>query len=262
MKTPRPLNFFSTENLATAFHPAWTVLGPSLSRGGHRLRCSGHGSATPAHAAAVASGFFPPPHLSEHRWCFREEPAETLRSFTQTAVESPALCVNAGFIFLPCVAHCFILLHFTLPTPSPAITRLPAQLWPLGTMLAGDTGGHRGTPGAEGMQRECRGEQGRCSSPPPMQGCHINSFPAETLAADVVLWDAVIRAFPACSELPVLLPHPLGCPLLSSSPGLCQAMSPGAFCFSQRGRFAARCQHSGADPYHAAALGCERRAAV
>lgn len=262
MKTPRPLNFFSTENLATAFHPAWTVLGPSLSRGGHRLHCSGRGSAAPAHAAAVASGFFPAlvhpsPHLSEHRWCFREEPAETLRSFTQTAIESPALCVNARVIFLPCVAYCFILLHFTLPTPSPTITHLPAQLWPPGTMLAGDTGGHR-------VQRRCGGnaEASRADvPPPPMEGCHINSFPAETLAADAVLWDAVIRALPARSELPVL-PHPLGCPLLSSSPGLCQAMSPGAFCFSQRGRFAARCRHSGADPYHAAALGRERRAAA
>jgi len=177
MKTPWLLNFFSAKTLATAHH-AWMVFGLSLSQGDRRLRCSGCGSAAPAHTAGVVSVFFrasvhPCLHLSEHHCCFGEEPTGTLRSLTQTASESPVSSVNAGVIFLLCVADCFTLLHFTQPPlrhhpfPNPAVAPGDHAGW-----------GHRGTRGAEGTQR------GRRAEAPPRKVAVSTGSPAEPLAVD------------------------------------------------------------------------------
>lgn len=177
MKNPRLLNLFATKNLATDHHPSGMVSSPLLSGGSCRLHSSGLGPAAPARAPGVVSVCFPAsthpsPHLSEHRWCFREGPTGTLRFFIQRAIESPALSMNAGVIFLPCVAYCFILLHFT-PLPSP-ISQPSCVPWRPSWL--GTPSGLQGTLSAEGMRKGRRGKQSRCS-PRTAQGCHINKFP-------------------------------------------------------------------------------------
>lgn len=107
--------------------------------------------------------------------------------------------MNAGVIFLPCVAYCFILLRFT-PPPSPLSqpSRGPQEPCSLGT------------PGDTRCRGDVEGTQRQAGQMLPTHSVAISTgSPADTLAADAAaFWDMVIRALPAHTEPPVLpWPH-------------------------------------------------------
>lgn len=196
----------------------------------------------------MVSVFFPASvhpslHLSEHCWCFRERPTGTLRSFIQRVIESPALSMNAGVIFLLCVACCFILLHFT-PLLSP-ISQPSCGPWR--PCWLGTPWGLQGPRSAEGMRRGCEGdaEASGADTPPPCAGLPYQQVPWRSPSLQMQQFGM------PCYQPCLLTLSPLHCygplspwvpsPLLL--PGLCQAMSLGAFCFSQCCWFAACPQH-------------------
>lgn len=121
--------------------------------------------------------------------------------------------MNAGVIFLLCVACCFILLYFA-PLPS-SISQPSCGPWR--PCWLGTPWGLQGPLSVEGMRRGHRGERSRYS--PSLRRVAIStSSLAEPLIADAAIWDAVLPALPAHTEPPALLwpPVPLGA--ISSSP--------------------------------------------